>query len=255
MAVLRACVLLLFATQPWSPSQATSGLRRHTRVELSRSLATASGTYSTLSIPPGASHTLRCSSGCAALPWCHVWCHDAVAKECLFSNIFVMPDYEETNATDAYPCYTARPRSLVSRATIESSREATMSYPLRVKENLLDGYYVTGNMNGCLFLKGGRFPWFLLDFGGLVSFQHVRIVVQTGKRAPEFNNVEVRTGTSPVSPLGDFSSYTFLAKFVGPATRNQVVAFDSPSPVAARFVSVQKTSEQGMFQPCHVEVY
>ncbi|XP_042857637.1 uncharacterized protein LOC122243945 [Penaeus japonicus] len=255
MAYLKTCALVLLVVRVWSPSQATSTLRRHTKVEVSRALAITSRTYRTISIPPGASQNLRCSTGCAAFEWCHLWCHDVVSSECIFTNIFVMPDYEETNKDDALVCYTLRRKSHVGRATIESTPEKTDEQPLRVKENLLDEYYVTKDKDQCALLITTAFPWFLLDFGEPVTFQHVVIVAQPGTNANLFENVEVRTGTSPVSTLGDFSSYAMFAKFAGPATANQVIEFEVTAPVMARFVSIQVMNGDTLLQVCHIEVF
>lgn len=254
MTNLKVYILMLLLMQSWSPSHATSPLKRMTRVEVSRTLATAPERYAILNIPPGASHTLRCSSGCAASPECRLWCHDASANSCILSDVVVMPDYEETNTADAIPCYTLRHKSFVSQATIESSQEWISNHAGRLKENLMDKSFITGTLDYCLLLEAVTFPWFLLDFGEPVTFQHVRIIAQTGIYVDKFRNVEVRVGTSPVSTLGDFSSYRLFGKFTGPATQNQDIHFEVPAPVTAKFISVQKM-ELDWFQPCHVEVY
>lgn len=254
MTYFKTCILILLVMQSCSPAHATSALQRLTRVDVSRTLATTPGRYSTLNIPPGSSHILRCSSGCVALPWCRMWCHDTPGDSCIFSDIVVMPEYDETNTADIITCYTMRQKSYMNQATFESSQEWISNHPGRLKENLMDKLYITGDLNTCLLLEAVTFPWFLLDFGEPVTFQHVRIVAQTGANVYTFCNVEVRVGISPVLTLGDFSSYKILGKFAGPATANQDVDFKAPKPVTARFVSVQKM-KQDWFQPCHVEVY
>lgn len=254
MTHFKARIWILLVMQSWVPAQAASPLQRLTRVDVSRALAATPGRYSTLGIPPGASYVLRCSSGCVALLWCRLWCHDSPADACIFSDIVVMPEYDETSTADVIPCYTMRQKSYMNQAVIESSQEWISNHPGRLKENLMDKSYVTGDLNTCLLLEGVTFPWFLLDFGEPVTFQHVRIIAQTGSNVYTFCDVEVRVGISPVSTPGDFSSYKLLGKFAGPATENQDVDFKTAKPVTARFVSVQKM-KQDWFQPCHVEVY
>lgn len=67
--------------------------------------------------------------------------------------------------------------------------------------------------------------------------------------------MKVRVGMAAAKTPGDFSSYQLFGSFPGPAVTGQVVVLESPVPVTARFLSVQKMQDTTRLQICHIEVY
>lgn len=242
----------------WPPSLAAQNMF-FTRVLVSEAKITGSQLLEPVHIALGSSHTLRCSLICSLQPWCDLWCSDASADQCFLSNMIVMPDYEEGSIADALACYTQRRKDYATGATIQT---ATTYYdtPLRVGGNLVDGIYDRFTLNTCYTnAVNVTNPWFVLDFGAPVTLRSVTLFSQPRGQAylPTYlANLEVRVGMSPVTTLGDFSSYAFFGIFIGPAsTFSQEIVIEAPSPMTARFLSVQKKSGTGHIQICHLEVH
>lgn len=229
-----------------------------TRVLVSEAKIQGSQRLEPAFISLGSFHTLRCSQTCSLQSWCDLWCSDASADQCFLSNMIVMPDYEEDSTADALVCYTQRRKDYATGASVQA---ATTYYtaPLRVGGNLVDGIYDRFTLNACYASATDvTNPWFVLDFGAPVTLQSIMMFSQPSGQTfmPTYlANLEVRVGMSPVTTLGDFSSYAFFGIFVGPASAfSQEIVIEATSPMTARFLSVQKISGTGHIQICHLEV-
>lgn len=255
-AVLLTAVL---AARCLSPTRAATPLTLFRRVEVSYSAVLASRRLESLPLAPGTPPAPVCSRGCGALPWCDLWCEDASAARCVLSDLVVMPGYGESSTADALACYTRRHKDLATGAAIEAT-PSEPKVPLRVKANLVDGFYDRWTMDQCYHSKTGEAShWLLLDFGKPATFRLVKIFVQAKGDFAMVNaarNLEVRIGTEAVSAPGDFGSYAQFGFFVGPASAfGEEIVVERPTPVRARFVSVQKINDPETVQFCHIEVY
>ncbi|XP_047735734.1 uncharacterized protein LOC125177637 [Hyalella azteca] len=99
-------------------------------------------------------------------------------------------------------------------------------------------------------------PYLVVDLGAAFSIESVRVMPRLDFNSSRFMGVEVRTGLTQVQGP-DFTSYTRLALFPGPAylpttwfTQNLT------QPVAGRYVSVQRTAEPGgLLEITELEVF
>ncbi|KAG7155588.1 hypothetical protein Hamer_G015953 [Homarus americanus] len=200
---------------------------------------------------PSINRNLHCPNTCTMLGWCNSWCKDA-ANNCTFSSMIVMPTYNETNLADALTCYTERPIDYATNAKITSGREA---HAKKLKENLIDGVYGFSILENFLS-EAGDHTWFVLDFGKIVTFSHVVLFAQPNSNVVyHFRDLEVRVGTSAVTPPGGLATYQLFGKFTGPGSVSQMVELVSHQPLSARYVSVQKTAGAYGLQVGHVEVF
>ncbi|KAK3884780.1 hypothetical protein Pcinc_010966 [Petrolisthes cinctipes] len=248
-------MLLLLPTAPVEGGELRlmrSVLISHQRVQ------TASTTeQESLDLPSGARPALYCSNKCTLLDWCQLWCAypSNTPTHCLVSNIIVMPTYQETDMTDVLTCHTKRPKDLATNANITAGRQS-MTYQLRVKENLVDGLY-NYHVDHCfLTFSSNSSRWFTLDFGQPKCFQHVILHARDYNLAMiSFNNVQVRvSNVTAVTPPEDFAAYDLFGEFPGEACPGQVVEMKSPKPVCVRFVTSHMLSSN-RFQVCHIEVF
>lgn len=257
MAYKIMTVIMVMTVQFWSSLSVTgSSLTRYYSVMVSNATLVQSKTLKTLPIPPGASHTLRCSNGCSLLPWCNLWYRNPSTDLCFLSDIIVMPTYVENSMVDdALTCYTRRHRDFATGALIYGLPDVDVKF----KENLVDGIYFQKKVHECHMMQvvEGN-PWFMLDLREPVTFRIVKLIVQPGGSSGvllKTKNLEVRIGTSIVDTLGNFEAFKVFGKFIGPATYNrQEIVLGGSKPVTARYISVQKTIQE-KFQLCHVEVY
>ncbi|KAK4287689.1 hypothetical protein Pmani_039245 [Petrolisthes manimaculis] len=216
----------------------------------------------TLMVPEGVNKVLYCSRECGNVPWCVVWCSVPLQHQqhqqdttCKLLSIRVLPGYEEVDTGDVTPCYTSLSRDLVTGAHIIGGPSY---FPQRVPENLVDGFYGY-HMDECFRVE--HIPnntWLVVDFQVVVKFSTVIIYVQNNRFAPiMFSNVEVRTGMTRVAFPEDLRLYSLFGKFEGPASVAEVVEFVSPEEEGrlARYLSVQRVSDDLWFQVCHIEVY
>ncbi|KAK3891289.1 hypothetical protein Pcinc_004804 [Petrolisthes cinctipes] len=232
-------------------------LMRSVLISLQRVQAASFTKQESLDLPPGARPALYCSNKCTLRDWCQLWCAypSNTPTHCLISNITVMPTYQETNLADALTCHTTRPKDLATYANITAGKQY-MSDPLRVKENLLDGFY-NYNTDHCFLTElSNSDRWFTLDFGQPKCFQHVILYAQVNYLAIiQFNNVQVRvSNVTAVTPPEDFAAYDLFGEFPGAASPGQVVEMKSPKPVCARFVTGHMLYDH-RFQVCHIEVF
>lgn len=207
---------------------------------------------------PGSHPVIRCSSLCISHLWCDLWCQSTLTAPCVISNMIVMPDYNETDMTDALTCYTRRNKDFATGASIQGTSFHNM-FPLRVIDNLVDGIFARQTNDQCFFTSNDETNhWFVLDLKEPVSFRIVKIMAQPRGLSSVLHfleNIEVRVGLLAVDTVGHFSSYSYFGSFTGPATDyNQEIVITADASVWARFVSLQKLSE-GPFQICHLEVY
>lgn len=258
MKAALVALLAAVATQPWPPSLAAVTSNLFLRVRVSKARLIASRTTELGQLPSGLSSPVRCSAACTVDPQCQIWCHEASSKECLVSDIIVTSAYVETDVTDALTCYTRRHKDFAAGASIEGS-PSSPSYPLRVKENLVDGIFDQGHNGNCYRTESSLYrPFFVLDFGAAVEIRLVKLFAQTygHKSLPAtITDMKVRVGMAAAKTPGDFSSYQLFGSFPGPAVTGQVVVLESPVPVTARFLSVQKMQDTTRLQICHIEVY
>lgn len=201
------------------------------------------------------SHFLRCSSTCSMDTLCELWCHETLPINCLFSDMFVMPTYVETNMDDSLTCYTKRHRDLATGASIKGSA-INSGFPQRIVVNLVDGIFDRQNLLLCYMTNTLlEQPWFLLDFGEEVAFRLVKIYSQPSGVSSfvwKIRDFEVRVGKEAVATSGDFSSYDWFGSFPGPATEyNQEIIIEVSAPVTGRFLAVQKMMSDTNFQICH----
>lgn len=254
--VISMAVLLL---QSWSPSLADKPLAIFRGTMLSKDrLLTASKFLKFFPNPPGAPSIIVCSKGCEEDSRCLLWCHDASNSTCFMSNLIVMPNYEETNMSDAIPCFTRQQKDLATGAAIDGSPE-NPNLIERAKTNLVDGFY-DKTLPQCYITKSLVKPWFMLDFGTSVSLYLVKLRVQeTGMIAKllYITNLEIRTGDVLPATPGDFSAFRMFGVFPGPpADFGQEINFSVKFPVTARFLSVQKVDDvKNPLQICHLEIY
>ncbi|KAK3860872.1 hypothetical protein Pcinc_033107 [Petrolisthes cinctipes] len=232
-------------------------LMRSVLISLQRVQAASNTEQESLDLPPGARPALYCSNKCTHLNWCQLWCAypSNTPTHCLVSNIFVMPNYQETNMADALTCHTTRPKDLATNAIITAGTQHP-SFPLRVKENLIDGIY-TYNRDDCFHTDSSNSDrWFTLDFGQPKCFQHVILYAQDGSEANiRFRNVQVRvSNVTGVTSPADFAAYDLFGEFPGAASLGQVVEMKSAKPVCARFVTGHMLYNFH-FQVCHNEVF
>ncbi|XP_018019999.1 uncharacterized protein LOC108676439 [Hyalella azteca] len=105
---------------------------------------------------------------------------------------------------------------------------------------------------------GDPLPFIVIDLEQEMMIQRLRIMPRRNYFDPtRFINISIRGGTAEV-PGPDFSSYTELAFFVGPPVNPATwITFDLPTPICARFVSVQRTATTGQrfLEINEVEVY
>lgn len=223
------------------------------RVQVSQAKVLSSNKLNTHTLSTGAKHNLKCANVCLGLKWCNLWCHDPFAMSCTFVNTIVMPTYVETVTADYIPCYTRRPKDYAATANITAAVHAT---PLRVKENLIDGFYGY-TMDEC-YSSGtlANDKWLVMDIGKTVFIRHVVLIAQPNSYAKRYaRDIEVRVGTSAVTPPEGLSTYDLFGRFKGPATSNQEIVFESPKRVPVRFVSVQRVTGSYAFQVAHMEIY
>ncbi|KAK3860871.1 hypothetical protein Pcinc_033106 [Petrolisthes cinctipes] len=234
-------------------------LMRSVLISLQRVQAASNTEQESLDLPPGARPALYCSNKCTHLNWCQLWCAypSNTPTHCLVSNIFVMPNYQETNMADALTCHTTRPTDLATNAIITAGTQHSW-FPLRVKENLIDGFY-NYEIDYCITTKPSNSDrWFTLDFGQPKCFQHVILYVQNGAAHLRFRNVQVRvSNVTAVTPPADFAAYDLFGEFPGTASSGQVVEMKSAKPVCARFVTGHMLYhyQSAYFTVCHVEVF
>ncbi|CAL4105072.1 unnamed protein product, partial [Meganyctiphanes norvegica] len=113
--------------------------------------------------------------------------------------------------------------------------------PDQVKENLIDGIYGYNDSKECYCSDQVTGAWFVVDLGETRWVNGVRITAMNNSWAGQyFSNVEVRIGGSLVT-TGDFSPYTLLGQFTGPATPGQEVLVQPVVPAEGRFIYVQRT--------------
>lgn len=209
-------------------------------------------------IPPGASPSLYCSSSCTRLSWCKLWCsHPSIAPtDCFFSNIIVMPTYQENNMFDALTCYTKLNKDHATNAAIKAG-EYNPPSPDKPKENLVDGIFSYSMGENFATPPAIDKKWFVLEFSQIITFSRVILFPQLNDRASlHFVNVEVRVGNMTVTPPSGFSDYDFFGAFPSAASAGQVVNLQSPEPVSAKFLSVQMLENNGRpFQVAHIEIY
>lgn len=210
------------------------------------------------SLPEGGDATLYCSKTCTSHDWCDLWCsHPSTSPtHCIISNLIIMPTYRETNADTILTCYTRRPKDFATNARITAGKKFYTDNR-REKENLIDGIY--GHTSEQCFCSKSQpdQTWFTLDFGKIVAFSRVILVAHTLHHAEKhFTGIEVRVGKTEVTPPTEFANYDLFGVFPGAAEPRQVVVLQSPKPVSAQFVSVQKmVDNDASFQVCHIEVY
>ncbi|KAK3895898.1 hypothetical protein Pcinc_000398 [Petrolisthes cinctipes] len=248
-------MLLLLPSAPVEGGEL--GLMRSVLISLQRVQAASFTKQESLDLPLGARPALYCSNKCTLLDWCQLWCAypSNTPTHCLISNIIVMPTYQETNMADVLTCHTTRPKDLATHANITAGKQ-DMTFPQRVKENLLDGFY-NYNRDHCFNTKSSNSDrWLTLDFGQPKCFQHVILYAVIDKIAEKrFNNVQVRvSNVTAVTPPEDFAAYDLFGEFPGAASPGQVVEMKSPKPVCARFVTGQMLYSY-YFQVCHIEVF
>ncbi|KAK3879270.1 hypothetical protein Pcinc_016143 [Petrolisthes cinctipes] len=232
-------------------------LMRSVLISLQRVLAASTAEHESLDLPPGARPALYCSNKCTLLDWCQLWCAypSNTLTHCLVSNITVMPTYQEINMADVLTCHTTRPKDLATNANITAGAQDIL-LPLRVRENLLDGFY-DYHKNNCFTTESSNSDrWFTLDFGQPKCFQNVILHAQNNIYAStRFNNVQVRvSNVTAVTPPEDFAAFDLFGEFPRAASPGQVVEMKSPKPVCARFVTSHMLVNS-YFQVCHIEVF
>lgn len=238
------------------PSASTQTLSLFRRVQVSRVAVVGSVLLDALAVPPGEAPTFRCSCVCNLRAWCDLWCDDTGSGQCLFSNMVVLPAYQESDTSNALNCYTRRQREFAAGALIR----ATPDSGGKPATNLVDGFYDGKTLGLCYHtVLSVDNPWILLDFRVPVTFRHVKFVLQPAgaiSTVQHARNMAARTGMEDVATAGDFTAYDFFGDFAGPATDyGQEVIIESPEAVTARFLSLQKMELGTYFQICHIEVY
>lgn len=258
MEVTTLTVLVVLTAQVLSLSLAEVTSASFHKVKISKATLLTSRTLREVPPHTALSHFLQCASPCNADPLCELWCHEDLIN-CMFSDMFVMPNYVETNMDDALACYTKRHKDIATGASINGSR-TNASFPKRKAVNLVDGIFDRQDLLQCYMTDHSLDqPWFLLDFGVEVSFRLVKLFSQPSGQIVFVNDIrefEVRVGKEAPGTPGDFRSYNWFGSFPGPATEfSQEVTIEVPAPVTARFLSVQKMMSSTKFQICHLEVY
>lgn len=211
------------------------------------------------SLPEGIDATLYCSKICTLHDWCNVWCPNPSTSptQCYISSLIIMPTYLETIADAALTCYTSRPKDFATNARITAG-ETHQNENHKIKENLVDGIYNYSTSQCYRSTDQPDQTWFALDFGKRVTFSQVILMAHGNKNLSRvhFTGIEVRVGNMEVTPPTGFANYDLFGVFPGEAEPNQVVVFQSPKPVSARFMSVQKMVDNDeALQVCHIQVY
>lgn len=209
-------------------------------------------------IPPGSTDRVYCGSTCLRLGWCKVWCSYPLTTptNCIVSDTIVMPEYNEPNMADAIACQTTHPQDKVTNALISAGVNPTW-FPNKLKENLVDGIFSYNADEYYCSATPNAENWILLDFTKVVDFTRVLIYASNSPYADKYlYDLEIRVGNATVTPKAGLAAYVLFGTFTGPATANQVVELTSPSPVYARFLSVEKvTVDWYEFEIAHIEVY
>lgn len=191
------------------------------------------------------------STICRDLVGCAVWCHFPSGTY-IFSTMIIFSSVVETNLDDIIDCYTTRGGELASTATITGTPAFSVQ-PWRVKEKLVDGIYSQGDWYSG---EKDQDQWIMLDFGKVVPISRVLIFAQENQNANvALIDFEVRVGTSPVVAPGGLSDYDLFGKFPGEASPSQIIVFESPKPVQARYLSIQKFNTTFLFTIAHLEIY
>ncbi|KAK7065493.1 hypothetical protein SK128_020824, partial [Halocaridina rubra] len=207
-----------------------------------------------------------CHIYCSALQWCNVWCIDPSSDSiCYFYELYVVSGYQETSNTNVYSCYTRSPKDYAIGATIEGSPPHP-TYPNRMLENLIDGFYRHPNVNFCYYSSDFYNPWFKLDLGRVIPITRIMFILPNSIHSLKYINIEVRVGKENVTE-SNFSSQKLFGFFPGPSAKNQVVIMENEEPVHARYVTVQRWSDVTLCTPtgsnpdhfcrfmlCHIEI-
>lgn len=254
---LVAMLLLLLAMHSWSPALTDNPFVLSRQVRVSNSTLFESSPPEGFSIPLGAPSFLWCSRKCGIWSGCRLWCVSADKSECLISMMIVMPTYQEEDVAQALLCYTRRPKDFAARAEILASPVST-TLSERTASNLVDGIYNL-KISQCFFPEGGDYLWLRLVFQTPVTFRFVKMLAQPSGKPElllELSNLEVRYGMSDITTAGNFSSLKLFGRYDGPVTEfGQEISLESPTPVTAKTISVQKMEADGKFPICHIEVY
>ncbi|KAK3875634.1 hypothetical protein Pcinc_019506 [Petrolisthes cinctipes] len=211
-------------------------------------------------LPSGGDADLYCSKICTQFEWCNLWCPHpfTIPTHCSISNLFIMPTFMETDSTTTLTCYTGRHKDLATNAKIRAGEQNINPFMFMMKkENLIDGIY-NYDINECFATKvSDNHRWFVLDFNQTVTFSHVILVALPRNNSYKFfNAIEVRVGNKELSFPTGYEEYDLFGVFPGSSYPNQVVGMQSPTPVSAQFVFVQKASDENYgLRICHIEVY
>lgn len=209
-------------------------------------------------LPPGVTAGLYCASTCLRLGWCKVWCShpSTIPTHCIVSNTIIMPEYNELNMDDAITCQTTYPQDKATNAIISAGSQAPW-FPNKVKENLVDGIFSYNNDEYYSSATSMNENWILLDFTQAVTFTRVVLYAPNNPYADKtFYDLEVRVGNTTVTPKAGLAAYDLFGEFHAKSTPGQVVELKKPTPVSARFLSVEKiTDDPFEFEIAHIEVY
>lgn len=199
-----------------------------------------------------------CGAACMRQDWCNLWCRDPPTT-CLLTSLIVSGSYQPSEPYGARTCYTrSRGLDMAYGANITSSPPYNEK---KIPANLVNGFH-TGIIQSLALVvdisNTTGDAWFLLDLGDTRTVSEVMLVAQlrssydNGGKVSRFRDVEVKVGD--VQESGDFTSYTLLGTFQGPALRGERVTLRPPAPLEGRYVSIQKKSP-GDFTMAHLEIY
>lgn len=189
-----------------------------------------------------------CGSTCMRTNRCRLWCLTQPGR-CQLSPIIVSGSYQPSQPDGALLCYTSRSLDFAAQASITSTGDRNEE---KAKENLVDGVYNLFSSGTAIAKCGEESCWFLVDLGTERVISEVLLMAHhnEGNRVNRFRDIEVKVGDVALN----FSSYTLLGTFEGPAEPSQEVVLRPPSPLTGRYVLILKTSVNQYFQVAHLEI-
>ena len=182
---------------------------------------------------------LQCAATkCGGDPFCGLFCKETDTFS--FWYIYADPFTDEQSTGPVKKCWTQGLRGNILTPSQGVTLHASPTGEYNLPPDILLGRFFYNNQ-AMYSSDNADNPYLLIDLGQMVE---VKTVSARGKRhrlggiLDDFEQLSVSVGT--VQQSGDFSSYTQIGYFEGPATTTDVVSFTANPPVTGRYVSIQR---------------